>query len=170
MSEPRPRRCYEPGHKPKFLVVVDDAEETERALYFAARRAARVGATVTLLATYAAGEFQHWFGVGEVAREEAEAEATARLARFAAKARDMTGDSAEVVAETVVRQGRASEELRRLIEEDEDIALLVLGAGAGPKGPGPLVTTLAVENSGAFPVPIVVVPGSLGDREIDRLA
>ncbi|MDR4308548.1 universal stress protein [Chelatococcus sambhunathii] len=166
MSAPRPRRCYEPGHKPKFLVVVDEADETDRALYFAARRAARVGAAVTLLATFSPGEFQHWFGVGEVAREEAEAESSARLARFAARARDMAG----VEAEAVVRKGDRSEELRRLIDEDEDVALLVLAASAGGKGPGPLVSALAQESAGAFPVPIVVVPGALTDEEIDRLA
>ena len=166
MTGPLPRRCYEPGHRPKFLVVVDEADETDRALYFAARRAARVGASVTLLATFSAGEFQHWFGVGEVAQEEAQAESAARLARFAARAREM----ANVEAETVVRKGDRTHELRRFIDEDEDVALLVLAASAGGKEPGPLVTALVHESSSAFPVPIVVVPGALSDAEIDRLA
>lgn len=166
MAEPAPRRCYDPGHRPKFLVVVDEAPETDRALYFAARRAARIGATVTLLATFAPGEFQHWFGVGDVAREEAEAEAEAELARFSARAREIAG----VEAETVVREGDRAAELNALIAEDEDIALLVLAARAGPKGPGPLVASIAGEKSGAFPVPIAIVPGQLSDAEIDRLA
>lgn len=161
-----PRRCYDPGHRPKFLVVVDAAHETDRALYFAARRAARVGATVTLLATYAPGEFQHWFGVGDVAREEAEAEARAELARFAARAREISG----IEAETIVREGARREQLNAVIDEDEDVALLVLAASEDPKGPGPLVTSIAGERAGGFQVPIVVVPGALTDAEIDRLA
>ncbi|MFY8153124.1 MAG: universal stress protein, partial [Hyphomicrobiales bacterium] len=37
-----PRRTsYEPGHKPNFLLIIDDTPECDRALYFAARRAAR---------------------------------------------------------------------------------------------------------------------------------
>jgi nucleotide-binding universal stress UspA family protein len=159
-----PRRCYEAGHRPKFLVVVDDSPEADRALYFAARRAARVGATVTLLAAIAPGEFQHWFGVGEVAREEAEAEAKARLARFVARAR-----VASVEAETVVRQGAEGDAVAALIAEDEDIALLVLGAGAGSEGPGPLVTAIAAK-AASFPVPIAIVPAQLTDSEIDALA
>jgi hypothetical protein len=40
------RRSYEAGHKPKFLVVIDDTPECDRAVYFASRRAARTGAGV----------------------------------------------------------------------------------------------------------------------------
>src|SRR5215510_4859508 len=43
------RRSYESGHKPKFLVVIDDTPECDRALYFASRRALRIGATVVML-------------------------------------------------------------------------------------------------------------------------
>jgi hypothetical protein len=43
------RRSYEAGHSPKFMVVIDDSPECDRALYFASRRALRVGATVLML-------------------------------------------------------------------------------------------------------------------------
>ncbi len=49
MSTTRRRRSYEAGHKPKWLVVIDDTPECDRAVYFAARRAARVGAGVIML-------------------------------------------------------------------------------------------------------------------------
>ena len=39
------RRSYEEGHRPKYLIVIDDSEECDRALYFAARRCARISAT-----------------------------------------------------------------------------------------------------------------------------
>ena len=43
------RRSYEAGHSPKFMVVIDDSPECDRALYFASRRALRAGATVLVL-------------------------------------------------------------------------------------------------------------------------
>lgn len=161
-----PRRSYEAGHRPKFLVVVDDTEECDRAVYFAARRAGRVGAGLTLLAVTTPGEFQHWFGVGDVMREEAESAARAHLARVAARARDISG----VEAEQVIREGQRGEELLKAIEEDEDVALLVLAAGSGTEGPGPLVSSIVGKSAGAFPIPVAIVPGKLTDAEIDALA
>ena len=52
----KPRRAYEAGHRPKFLALVEDGPEADRALRFAARRARRVGAAVLLLAIVEPGE------------------------------------------------------------------------------------------------------------------
>lgn len=160
------RRSYEAGHRPKFLVVIDETPECERAFHFAVRRAARTSANVLMLSVISPVEFSNWFGVGDVMREEAEADVKAKLVRFADRART----TAEVAAEWLVREGAKAEELQKLIDEDEDVALLVLGAGIGKEGPGPLVTMLAGSSSGTFPIPIAIVPGQLSDEEIDALA
>jgi nucleotide-binding universal stress UspA family protein len=77
----------------------------------------------------------------------------------------------DLTPEEIVREGTKAEEITKLIEEDPDIAVLVLGASKDPSGPGPLITTLAVGRlAGTFPVPITVVPGSLGLEEILALA
>jgi nucleotide-binding universal stress UspA family protein len=77
----------------------------------------------------------------------------------------------ELVPEEIVREGSKAEEITKLIEDDPDIGVLVLGASRDPSGPGPLVTTLAAGRSaGSFPVPITVVPGCLGLEEILALA
>ena len=78
------RRSFEAGHRPKFLVVVDDSEECGRAVYFAARRAVRIAGGMVMLAVTERGDYQHWLGVGDVMKAEAEAEAEALLDRFAA--------------------------------------------------------------------------------------
>jgi hypothetical protein len=57
-----------------------------------------------------------------------------------------------------------------LIEADGDIAVLVLAAGTGREGPGPLVSSLVGRSSGTFPVPITVVPGSLDEAAIAAIA
>ena len=61
------------------------------------------------------------------------------------------------------------DEIAKLIAEEPRICVLVLGAGTGKKGPGPLVTSLAGKLSGKFPIPITVVPGNLSDDQIDSL-
>ena len=66
--------------------------------------------------------------------------------------------------------GEKAASITKLIEEDEDISFLVLAAGTSKEGPGPLVSTIAGKAASTFPVPIVIVPGSLTDEEIDALA
>ena len=69
--------------------------------------------------------------------------------------------------ELVVREGKPAEEIHKLIEEDQDIAILVLAAGAAKEGPGPLVASIAGKGA-AFPIPVTVVPQNLsrrGDRQ-----
>jgi nucleotide-binding universal stress UspA family protein len=150
----------------KFLVVVDDTDECLRALRYAARRALHTGGGVTIVTIISPADFQHWLGVEEVMRQEAEGEAKARLERLAAEVEGDVG----IKPELVIRQGRPDEEVIRLIEEDEDIAILVLGAGTGKEGPGPLVSSFAGALAGTFPIPVTVVPGDLSDEEIEALA
>ncbi|HEX4555232.1 MAG TPA: universal stress protein, partial [Xanthobacteraceae bacterium] len=65
----RRRRSYEAGHKPKFLVIIDDTTECDRALYFASRRAARVGVSVIMLRVIDTHDRnQQWLGVADIMR------------------------------------------------------------------------------------------------------
>ncbi|MEP2439048.1 MAG: universal stress protein, partial [Roseibium sp.] len=57
------RKSNEEGHRRKFLVVDDDTPECDRAIVYAAKRAARTGGVVTLLFVVAHGDYQHWLGV-----------------------------------------------------------------------------------------------------------
>ena len=163
----RKRRSYEAGHKPKFLVIIDETPECDRALYFATRRAARVGASVIMLRVIGTQDRnQQWLGVADIMKAEANEEAKGALDRAAERARKIYS---KIKPERVVREGDTATEILGLIENDEDIALLVLAAGVSKEGPGPLVTSLST-TAGEFPIPIAVVPGHLSDEDIDALA
>lgn len=160
------RRSYEAGHKPKFLVIVDDTPECDRAIYFATRRCARIGGTVLMCRVIGTRDRnQQWFGVADIMRQEAQDEARTVLAQAAARARSI----ADITPEQVIREGDTAEQILALIEEDEDIVILVLAAGTGKEGPGPLVTQLG-KSFGTFPIPIAIVPGQLSDPELDSLS
>jgi len=164
------RQVHVEGHKRKFLVVVDETPECESALAFAASRAQRTAGQLALLYVIEPGvDFQHWLGVEEIAREEGHNKARAVFRLFGRKLKAMGLE--DVVPEEIVREGLKAEEITKLIEEDQDIGVLVLGASKDPSGPGPLVATLAGGRLvGTFPVPITVVPGCLGVEEILALA
>jgi hypothetical protein len=108
---------------------------------------------------------QQWLGVADIMRAEAHEESNAVLDRHAARASSITG----VMPERVIREGDRAKELLALIEEDEDIALLILAAATSKEGPGPLVTSLA-KNAGEFPIPIGIVPGHLSDADLDTMS
>jgi len=160
------RRSYEAGHKPKFLVVIDESPECDRAVYYASRRVARIGASlVMLLVIEPHDRHQQWLGVADIMKAEAHEAANLILDRFAARANGVAG----ITPERVIRDGEKSEQILKVIDEDEDIAILVLAAGTGKDGPGPLVAGMA-KTAGDYPIPVAIVPGHLGDEDLDALS
>lgn len=159
------RLSREAGHKRKFLAIADGTRECERAVAYAARRAKSTNGSVVLLYVIEPQDFQHWLGVEQIMREEAMEAARATLDALATKLRETVG----IEPELVVREGDTIEEIHGLIEEDQDIAILVLGASNGKEGPGHLVSAIAGKGA-AFPVPVTVIPHSLTDEEIETLA
>lgn len=149
----------------KFLVIVDDSPECSLALRFAARRAYNTRGGVTLLSVVPLAEFQHWLGVETLMQEEAREAAEALLKQLAAEVNKSTG----IIPELVIRVGKTSEEMLDLINEDQEISVLVLGASAAEEGPGPLVSALANQLSGVLRIPLTIVPGNLSIEQIDAL-
>lgn len=158
------RRILEEGHRRKFLAVIDETPECERAVSYAARRARATGGALILVYVIEPGDFQHWLGVEEIMRAESREAAETALSREASKIRETLG----IEAECVIREGTTAEEIHNLIEEDRDIAILVLAAGSGKEGPGPLVSAIAGKAS-PFPIPVTVVPHDLSDGDIESL-
>lgn len=148
----------------KFMVVLDDSRECLNAMRFAAMRAAHTGAGVTILSVIPPDEFNHWIGVGEVMREEARERIHAHFEVFA----KWMCDKQNVDPELVIREGQPVDEIIEQVKEDPSIGVLVLGAGTGRKGPGPLVTQLS-KNSGSLPIPITIVPGDLSKEKLEAI-
>jgi nucleotide-binding universal stress UspA family protein len=168
MPTTRPRQVHEAGHRRKILVIADESREVEPALMYAACRAAKTGGAITLLYVIEPVN-QFWGGVRQVQIEEEtnKAKAVFRLMR----ARLSKENLQTVPIEEVIRQGKAVEQILKLIEVDVDVAILVLGASDDKKGPGPLVSSLAAGTAaGRFPIPITIVPGGLTLAEIRAMA
>lgn len=154
-----------PQGRRAFLVVVDDSPEMGAAARFAARRAARTGGRVALLSVVEPVDGGHWMFVGNLMHEEAREDAERRLQQVAATVHSCSGERPELI----VREGSLKEELFKLIEEDDDISILVLGAASGGEGPGPLVQSLTGKNAGKLRIPVTIVPGDLSDTELEAL-
>lgn len=154
-------------YKRKFLVVIDDSKEADRAVTFAAHRVRRTGGSVVLLSVIETKDFAQFIGVEEVmraeAREAAERQVDARRNRIA--------DLGDIRTETVIREGDLVTEISRVIAEDPGIAILVLAASNSKEGPGPLVTDFAARaGNAALPVVVTIIPGTMTDEQIVAVA
>jgi len=150
-----------------YLVVIDETPEAEVALRFAARRAAKTGGTIEVLALVPKTEFVAWGSVQATmeleAREHAEELVAAALTM-------VTAETQTVITPSIrVRSGKPVAEVQATIAENPNIAALVLGAAAsGP--PGPLVSHFAGADTGKLACPLMIVPGALSPEAIDRLS
>lgn len=157
------RLSREAGHRRKFLAVVDETPECGRAVAYAARRAKNSNGALVMAFVIDNSDFQQILGVGEIMRAEAQDRARTALEKYAAEVRAEQG----IEPELQIREGQTAEELLRLIDEDQDIAILILAAGSGKEGPGPLVQSLA--GRAQFPLPVTVIPAGLTDDDIDAV-
>jgi len=157
------RRSFEAGHKRKYLVVIDDTKECDRAVYWAAKRASRTKSAVVMLRVIdTTDRDKQWLGVADIMRAEAFEAAKTALNKYAARIKNI----ANVKTDRVIREGDVTQEIVKLIEEDADIGIFVLAAGTANDGPGPLISGVA-KTAGTFPIPLAIVPGHLSDDEID---
>lgn len=152
----------------KYLVVVAEAPETRIAAYYAARRAKHSKGQVALLYVVEPPDFTHWAAVTEAVRAEAWEKGEALLAEFTAEVEAEWGEKPEAM----IREGLRAEEIKKAIEDDPDIAILILGAAEGEEGPGPLVSALAgrPDYLARRRIPVVVVPGGMTKEEMHGLA
>ena len=104
------------GHRRKFLAVIDDTPECQRAVHYAGMRAKNSNGAVVLLYVIANADFQQWLGVEEIMRAEAREEAEAVLAKAAQALREAIG----IEPETVIREGVASVQAGAGIVYDSD--------------------------------------------------
>jgi nucleotide-binding universal stress UspA family protein len=149
-----------------FLVVVDESEELQVAVHYAARRAAHTGGRVALLYVIEPSELQPWLAIENLAREEQREQAEHLIQRLCEEISPIAGS----VPIVYIREGSRRDELLALIEEEPSISILVLAAGTGPEGPGPLISYLTGKPAARLRIPITIVPGGLTVDELHAVS
>lgn len=148
-----------------YLVIMDETEESRLALRFASRRAVRTGGVVHIVAIVPQQTFSAFAAVQATIEDEARSRAEV-LVTAAAGSLVSEGGAMPVVS---VREGDAVKVVREYLTQHPEVSALVLGAAA-EGNPGPLVSHFAVAHPGQLPCPLMIVPGSMKDEDIDRLS
>jgi len=149
-----------------FLVVVDRSVEFRTALRYACRRVQNAGGKVALFHAVPHSDYHHFAAIEELMRHEAKTDAERRLQQVAADVHRLTGRFPDLH----LRQGDTLEQLQKVIMENPSINMLVLGASAGPEGPGPIISALSGKLAGKILIPVTIVPGDLSEERIDALS
>ncbi len=149
-----------------YLVVMDDSGEARAALRFAARRAAKTGGRLEVLAITAGQDFVQWGGVQAAIEEEQQLRIEAEVA---AALGELPGAEGLRPGAILIRAGDPAGAVRDLLGTREDIAALVLGTA--PSGdPGVLVAAFTGSDSGKLPCPVMLIPGGLSDERLEALS
>ena len=147
-----------------YLVVIDDSPEATLALRFAARRAARTGGGVAVLAIVTPQDFVAFGAV----QATIEAEAREHAEELVATAADAVMQEG-VTPQSMIKAGKPAEVVREVIGASDEIAALVL-ATAASGAPGPLVTHFTGQDAGTLPCPVMLVPGGIDIARLDALS
>lgn len=146
-----------------YLVIMDETDEAATALRFAARRAARTGGQVHLLALVPRQPFVAFGSIQATIEEEARARAEALVTTAAGSLLSEGGQMPAIAVKT----GNGEQVVREYLADHGEVSALVLGAAAHG-GPGPLVSHFTAL-AGQLPCPVYVIPGGLSEEDLERL-
>lgn len=146
-----------------FLAVFDGTDECKSAVRYAARRAQLNNANLLIVATVDTAEFTYWLSVNSKMIDNIEKESKEMLKVLSKEIQSYSN----VECSYIIEHGSKIDVVKRLIDEDETISLLVLASNKKDKNPGVLVETISGDG---YSIPVVVLPGNLNDDSIDKLS
>ena len=152
--------------KKKFLIVIDESKELEKAIYFAAKRAIHTDGKLSLLYIVDPAVNAQWSRIENLIEQEATSEAKKLCRGWAQKIKSRF----DIDSEVIIKMGDRCEELLKLVGEDKNIRFLVLASSANNEEPGPLIKALTGKKIKDLSIPMVIIPGSLSEKEIDLIA
>jgi nucleotide-binding universal stress UspA family protein len=152
--------------KKKFLIVIDESKELEKAIYFAANRAIHTEGELSLLYIVDPAVNAQWSRIENLIEQEATSEAKKLCRIWSQKIKSRFGIESEVI----IKMGDRCEELLKLVQEDRSIRFLVLASSANNEEPGPLIKALTGKKIKNLSIPMVIIPGSLSEKDIDLIA
>jgi nucleotide-binding universal stress UspA family protein len=149
----------------KYLVCVDNREESHIALRLACMKSRMRGHRVMLLHVTAPADFQTLGNIAERMREERLQEGQALLNGLAEEALSTYGIRPDIV----LKEGSAGDEIIATITEEPDISMIAIGVAQHNSGRGKLTAWLASQLGSKLFIPIMMIPGNLTDEQLQTL-
>ena len=150
-----------------ILVIADSSQEMNIALDYACARSKKTGRKIIIATFIEPLDVLTTQGVTEIMKNEAREEAEKILMSAAKIVKDSTGATPILHK----REGEIITELKKLIEEEENINVLVLAANANEneKNPGPIINALISKEISTLRIPVMIVPGNFSKDHIFQI-
>ena len=148
-----------------ILVVADNSSEMQIALEYACARSKKTGRKIIIATFVEPIDVLTTQGVSEIMKNEAREEAESRLKEAASFVKNITGE----LPALSLREGETISELKKLINEEKNINVLVLAAKSDEKDPGPIINSLVSNEITNLRVPIMIVPGNFSEEHISQI-
>ena len=150
-----------------ILVIADGSKEMEVALQYACARAKKTNRKIIIATFIEPIDVLTTQGVTEIMKNEARDEAEKKLQSAALVVKNSTGSMPILYT----REGEIITELKKLIEEEENINVLVLAANSNEneKNPGPIINALVTKEMSSLRIPVMIVPGNFSKEYISQI-
>lgn len=151
--------------KKKFLVVIDDSMELKNAIHFAAQRAKNTNGALAMLYVVDHAINAQWSKVEHLIEQEETSEAKKICRNWS----QLIKDKFDIDTEIILKLGNKKEEIIKLLRDDKNIRFLVLATSADGENPGPIIKSLLSSKMRDLSIPIVLVPGSMEEKDINLI-
>ena len=150
-----------------ILVIADNSSEMNIALEYACARSKKTSRKIIIATFIEPLDVLTTQGVTAIMKNEAREEAEKLLQKAANHVKNKTGEMPALA----LREGETIIELKKLIEEEENINVLVLAANSDPKNKesNVIINSLVSQEITNMRIPVMIVPGNFSKDHIAQI-
>jgi len=146
-----------------YLVIIDETDELKNAIYFAAKRSVANNANLIMLYVVRPAVNAEWASVGNLIEQEETSEGK-KISRLWSA---VVEEKFKIKPQIIIKMGDKVDEIIKFLKEDKSIRFLIL-ASSIDSDPGPIIKSLS-KKMNDLPVPLVIIPGLISEKELDNL-